>query len=54
MITACGLRNFSIFVRGDVLLGYYEYVGDDYKADQAKMAADPVSQEWWSRTDPCH
>ena len=53
MITECGIGNFSIFVRGDVLFGYYEYVGDDYEADQARMAADPVSQQWWSRTDPC-
>lgn len=53
MITECGIRNFTIFVRGDVLFGYYEYVGDDYEADQARMAADPVSQQWWSRTDPC-
>jgi L-rhamnose mutarotase len=53
MITECGIRNFTIFVRGDVLFGYYEYVGDDYEADQAKMAADPTTQEWWSRTDPC-
>ena len=52
-ITECGIRNFTIFVRGDVLVGYYEYVGDDYEADQAKMDADPVSQEWWSHTDPC-
>ncbi|MCA0218551.1 MAG: L-rhamnose mutarotase [Actinobacteria bacterium] len=53
MITECGIRNFTIFVRGDVLFGYYEYVGDDFEADQARMAADPVSQQWWSRTDPC-
>jgi L-rhamnose mutarotase len=52
-ITACGIRNFTIFVRGDVLFGYYEYVGDDYEADQARMAADPVTQEWWTRTAPC-
>lgn len=53
MITECGIRNFTIFVRGDVLFGYYEYVGDDYEADQARMSADPISQEWWSKTDPC-
>jgi L-rhamnose mutarotase len=52
-ITACGIRNFTIFVRGDVLVGYYEYVGDDYDADQARMAEDPVTQEWWARTAPC-
>ena len=49
----CGVRNFTIFVRGDVLFGYFEYVGDDYAADQAKMAADPLTQRWWSLTDPC-
>ncbi len=53
MITECGIRNFTIFVRGDFLFGYYEYVGDGYEADQARMAADPITREWWSRTDPC-
>jgi L-rhamnose mutarotase len=53
MITECGIRNFTIFVRGDVLFGYYEYVGDDYEADQARMAEDPVTQQWWARTAPC-
>ncbi|MFS0733907.1 L-rhamnose mutarotase [Microbacterium sp. 1P10UB] len=47
------IRNFTIFVRGDVLFGYYEYVGDDLAADDAKMAADPVTQQWWERTRPC-
>lgn len=52
-LTACGVRNFTIFVRGDVLFGYYEYVGDDHDGDQARMAADPSTQEWWARTAPC-
>jgi L-rhamnose mutarotase len=49
----CGIRNFSIHVLGDVIFGYFEYVGDDYEADQARMAADPVTQAWWARTGPC-
>lgn len=53
MITEGGIRNFSIFVIGDVLFGYYEYAGDDFDADQRKMAADPLTQEWWARTAPC-
>ena len=53
MTTACNIRNFTIFVLGDVLFGYYEYVGDDFAADQARMDADPVSQAWWARTAPC-
>jgi L-rhamnose mutarotase len=52
-ITDCGIRNFTIFVKDDVIFGYFEYVGDDYEADQVRMAADPVTQEWWSRTGPC-
>ena len=52
-ITACGVRNFTIFIRDDVLFGYFEYIGDDYPADQAKMAADPETQRWWALTDPC-
>ena len=53
MSTACGIRNFSIFLRGDVLFGYYEYVGDDWDADQARLAANPIGRRWWALTDPC-
>ncbi len=52
-ILQCGIRNFSIYVIDDVLFGYYEYIGDDYDADQRRMAADPVTQEWWALTAPC-
>ena len=52
-ITECKIRNFTIFVLGDTIFGYFEYVGDDYAADQERMAADPVTQEWWARTGPC-
>ena len=38
MNAAAGIRNFTIFIRDDVLFGYYEYVGDDYEGDQARMA----------------
>ncbi|MDF2442647.1 MAG: L-rhamnose mutarotase [Subtercola sp.] len=52
-IRQCGIRNFSIFVIGEVIFGYYEYVGDNFDDDQRRMAADPLTQEWWSRTAPC-
>jgi len=48
-----GIRNYSIFIVDDTLFGYYEYVGDDYDADMARVQADPVSQQWWTRTDSC-
>ena len=45
--------NYTIFVFGDLLFGYYEYTGDDYAADSAAIAADPATQRWWTFTDPC-
>lgn len=52
-IHECNIRNYSIFYRDGLLFSYFEYVGDDFEADQAKMAADPKTREWWSHTDPC-
>ncbi len=52
-ITACNLRNYSIFLHGDLVFAYLEYVGEDYEADMAKMADDPITQEWWTHTKPC-
>ena len=49
----CNISNYSIYVFGDTLFGYFEYVGDDYAADMQRIAEDPVSQEWWTQTDPC-
>jgi L-rhamnose mutarotase len=51
-IQACNIRNYSIFRYGDLLVAYFEYVGDDYAADMAKMAADPKTQAWWSVCGP--
>ena len=51
-IHACNMRNYSIFRYENLLFGYFEYVGDDYEADMAKMAADPSTQEWWSICEP--
>lgn len=49
----CNIRNYSIYLKDGFLFGYYEYIGEDYAADMAKMAGDPVTQEWWKHTDPC-
>lgn len=51
------IRNYSIYLAeldGKLyLFSYYEYIGDDYEADMAKIAADPETQRWWKETDPC-
>ena len=51
-IAACGIRNYSIFLRNGVLFAYFEYHGTDYAADMRKMAADPETQRWWAIMDP--
>ena len=52
-ITECHLQNYSIFLQDDLVFAYYEYTGDDYEADMARMAQDPVTQDWWAHTHPC-
>jgi Uncharacterized conserved protein len=51
-IKESNLSNYSIYSRGDYLFTYYEYTGDDYEADMAKIAADPKTQEWWDVVKP--
>jgi L-rhamnose mutarotase len=53
MIRRANIRNYTIFRHGDMLFSYFEYVGDDYAADMARIAADPETQRWWKLTDPC-
>jgi len=57
-ISECNIRNYSIYLRElepgkYYLFSYFEYVGKDFKADMAKMAADPETNRWWKETDPC-
>ncbi len=51
-IRRCNIRNYSIYLKDDLLFGYFEYHGIDYKADMAKMAGDPKTQEWWAIMEP--
>ncbi len=48
----CHLRNYSIFYRDGLLFAYFEYDGDDFEADMARMAADPKTQQWWAINEP--
>jgi len=51
-ITECNIRNYSIFYKDGFLFSYFEYVGEDYKADMKKMADDPITQKWWDVCKP--
>jgi len=58
MIKACHIQNYSIYLRQlddgkHYLFAYFEYTGTDFAADMVKMAADPVTQRWWSVCKPC-
>ena len=58
MIKESNIRNYSIYL-GELekgkyyLFSYFEYTGDDFEADMAKMAADPTTQRWWELCKPC-
>ncbi len=53
MIKECNIRNYSIYHKDSYLFSYFEYVGDDFESDMAKMAADPTTQKWWDVCKPC-
>jgi L-rhamnose mutarotase len=53
MIRQCGIRNYSIFHKDGYLFSFFEYHGSDFAADMARMAADPLTQEWWAHCKPC-
>ena len=58
LIKESNIRNYSIFLEtmpdGEhYLFSYLEYVGDDFQADMAKMAAHEETQRWWDVCKPC-
>lgn len=57
-IRKCNIRNYSIYLKkmddgNYYLFSYFEYTGNDFKTDMAKMATDTITQKWWKVTDPC-
>jgi len=52
MISKCNIRNYTIFHREGMLYAYFEYIGNNFAADMAKMAADPTTQKWWAIMEP--
>ncbi|RKX78148.1 MAG: L-rhamnose mutarotase [Spirochaetes bacterium] len=51
-ISEVNIRNYSIYHRDGLLFSYFEYVGDDFDKDMAKMAEDPKTLEWWDIMKP--
>jgi L-rhamnose mutarotase len=57
-IRDANIRNYSIYLRKmpddkHYLFSYFEYVGDDFSGDMAKMAKNADVQRWWIETDAC-
>lgn len=51
LLTRANVKNFSIFIRQlddgrYFLFGYYEYIGQDYETDMAKLRAEKRNKEW--------
>ena len=52
------IRNYSIYLRKladgrHYLFTYFEYTGNDFAADAARIAAEPTTQRWWAECVPC-
>ena len=57
LLIEANMRNFSIFLHqlddGNWYeFGYYEYTGDDFEADMAKLEKHPRNIEWLKVCDP--
>lgn len=54
-LVEAGVRNFSIFLRGDTLVSYMEYDGTlaELEAALAALDAEPDTQRWLELTGPC-
>ena len=58
MLRRSHIRNYSIYLRKladgrHYLFSYFEYTGNDFAADMARIAADPATQRWWAECVPC-
>ena len=53
MLSQCNICNYSIYYKDGFLFSYFEYTGNDFNADRDKMAADPLTQQWWEVCKPC-
>ena len=58
MIKECHIRNYSIYRSKlpdghDYLFSYFEYTGENFEGDMAKIAAHEETQRWWEECKPC-
>lgn len=53
-LSRSNITNYSIFLRQpeNLLFSYWEYRGTDFAADDAAIASDPVTRDWWALCGP--
>jgi L-rhamnose mutarotase len=56
IIYKSNIRNYSIYLKEpeNLLFAHFEYIGNAFEADMAKMAANERTQQWWDICKPCH
>jgi L-rhamnose mutarotase len=52
-ITESNIKNYSIYLKDDLLFSYFEYTGTAYDTDMEAMAEKEVIQNWWDVCKPC-
>jgi L-rhamnose mutarotase len=53
MLSKCNMTNYSVFYKDGYLFSYFEYVGEDFKADMEKMKESSFMHKWWEVCNPC-
>ena len=48
------ISNYSIFLREpeNLMFGYWEYTGNNFKVDMQAIAEDKTTQDWWAICGP--
>ncbi len=53
-LSKSNITNYSIFLREpeNLMFAYWEYIGDEFDADNQAIAEDPKTKEWWNICGP--
>jgi len=52
-IAKSNIKNYSIYLKDEILFAYFEYHGNQFEKDMAEMAVNPIIQKWWDVCKPC-
>ena len=52
-IAKSNIKNYSIYLKDEILFAYFEYHGNQFEKDMAEMAANTIIQKWWDVCKPC-